>query len=160
MVREDQIIRVRRLIDRVFKKGNTDAIDHIAPISSLTHHRGRMPKALEVYEEVEDLIGERQQEIHEKIARIVEDRYSDRLEAFYEMLAYHYAKSDNQEKAYHYLKLSGDKAVKRRSNREALLFYEDAIAILRQTRQTAERPRGNRFTLSFPWGPDALPELS
>ena len=83
----------------------------------------------------------RRKEIHERIGRAIEELYPDRLEEAYEMLAYHYAKSDDQEKAYHYLKLSGAKAVKSSSNREALVFYKDAIAILRQRPQTAENKR-------------------
>ena len=56
------------------------------------------------------LLLKRRKEIHEKIGKAIENLYSDRLEEFYEMLAYHYAKSDDISKACHYLKLSGDKA--------------------------------------------------
>jgi predicted ATPase len=56
------------------------------------------------------LLLKRRKEIHEKIGRTIEEIYPDRLEEFYEMLAYHYSKSDNPEKACQYLKLSGGKA--------------------------------------------------
>ena len=41
--------------------------------------------------------------------------YPDRLEEFYEMLAYHYARGEDLEKAGHYLTLSGNKAARRHS---------------------------------------------
>jgi len=87
------------------------------------------------------LLLKRRKAIHERIGHAIEELYPDRLEEFYEMLAYHYTKSDNQEKAYHYLKLSGNKAMKGCSNQEALLFYKDAIAILRRKPQTTENKR-------------------
>ncbi|MGD0662146.1 MAG: adenylate/guanylate cyclase domain-containing protein [Syntrophorhabdales bacterium] len=87
------------------------------------------------------LLFTRRKEIHERIGRAIEEIYPDRLEEFCEMLAYHYAKSDNREKAYRYLRRSGGKAVKACSNQEALSFYRDAMAILRERPRTADNKR-------------------
>ena len=57
------------------------------------------------------------------------------------MLAYHYSQSDNKEFAYHYAKLSGTKAVKSCSNREAFQYYRDALAILKEEPDTPENKR-------------------
>jgi class 3 adenylate cyclase len=76
------------------------------------------------------LLLKRRKEIHEKVGWAIESLYAERLEEFYEMLAYHYYKSENLEKAYQYLKLSGNKATKNYSNSEALRFYEEAIQML------------------------------
>ena len=54
------------------------------------------------------LLLKRRKELHGKIGEAIEQIYADRLEEFYEMLAYHYAASDNPEKALYYLKLSGE----------------------------------------------------
>ena len=62
------------------------------------------------------LLQKRRKEIHEKIGEATEQIYAKRLEEFYEMLAYHYTKSENLDKAYQYLKLSGNKAMKNYSN--------------------------------------------
>ena len=51
------------------------------------------------------LLLNRRKEIHERIGHAIEEIYPDRLEEFYEMLAYHYSRSDNKEFAYHYAKL-------------------------------------------------------
>ncbi|MHC4459177.1 MAG: adenylate/guanylate cyclase domain-containing protein, partial [Planctomycetota bacterium] len=45
------------------------------------------------------LLQKRRTEIHEKIGRAIEELWPDRLEEFYEMLAHHYSKSENAEKA-------------------------------------------------------------
>jgi tetratricopeptide (TPR) repeat protein len=84
------------------------------------------------------LLQKRRKEIHEKIAQAIEAIYAGRLEEFFEMLAYHYSKSENPEKAHQYLKLSGDKAMKNYSNSEALQFYQEAIVSLDRMSDTEE----------------------
>ena len=76
------------------------------------------------------LLLKRRKEIHEKTGKAVEELYPERMEEFYEILAYHYARSDNHDKAYHYLKLSGNKATDKHSSWEAIRFYKEAIDIL------------------------------
>ena len=49
------------------------------------------------------LLLKRRKEIHEKIGQAIEELYSERLEEYYELLAYHYVRSDNKEKAVEYL---------------------------------------------------------
>jgi predicted ATPase len=56
------------------------------------------------------LLQKRRKEIHEKIGSAIEQIYAERLEEFYELLAYHYARGKDFEKAYQYLRLSGEKA--------------------------------------------------
>ncbi len=87
------------------------------------------------------LLLKRRKEIHEKIGRAIEEIYPDRLEEFYEMLAYHYSKSDDLDKACQYLKLSGNKAVRSYSNLEAFRFYKDAINILKQKPETEQNKK-------------------
>jgi predicted ATPase len=72
----------------------------------------------------------RRKDIHEKIGNAIQELYPHRLKEFYEMLAYHYSKSDNLEKAYQYLKLSGEKALKNHAHWEAFGFFRDAIKVL------------------------------
>jgi len=63
------------------------------------------------------------------------------LEEFYEMLAYHYGKSENPAKAYQYLKLSGDKAIGRHSAWEAYRFYNESLNALKLLPETEENQR-------------------
>jgi predicted ATPase/class 3 adenylate cyclase len=68
--------------------------------------------------------------IHEKIGLVMEELLHDHLPEFYETLAYHYSQSDNFQKAYDYLKLSGGKAANNYANNEAIRFYKEAIRML------------------------------
>jgi class 3 adenylate cyclase/tetratricopeptide (TPR) repeat protein len=87
------------------------------------------------------LLLSRRKEIHDKIGRAIEGLYPHRLEEFYEMLSYHYAKSDNLEKAYQYFKFSGQKALDNHSYHEAFGFFRDAINVLSRMPDTEERKR-------------------
>jgi len=87
------------------------------------------------------LLLKRRKEIHEKIGQAIEQLYGERLEEFYEMLAHHYSRSDNSEKAHQYLKLSGDKAVQNYSNKEAFRFYREAISTLKKQAETEDNRR-------------------
>ena len=87
------------------------------------------------------LLLKRRKEIHEKIGQAIEQLYSQRLEEFYEMLAHHYSRAENSEKAYHYLKLSGDKATRNYAKWEAIGFYREAIGILNKQPDTEENKR-------------------
>ncbi len=84
------------------------------------------------------LLLKRRTEIHEKIGEAIEALYSGRLEEYYEMLAYHYSKSDDLEKAYQYLKLSGEKSMRSHSTWEAFHFFKEALQVLKKKPETEE----------------------
>ena len=83
----------------------------------------------------------RRKEIHGKIAKAIEELYADRLEEFYEMLAYHYARGEGLQKAGQYLTLLGNKAARRNSLWEAYSFYKEALAALRRLPETEDRKK-------------------
>ena len=87
------------------------------------------------------LLLKRRQEIHQKAGRAIEQIYSDRLEECYEMLAYHYSRGEDFEKAARYLTLSGDKAARRHALRESHGFYKEALDALRRLPETEERKK-------------------
>ncbi len=89
----------------------------------------------------DSLLVKRRKEIHERIARAIEGLYAERLEEFYEMLAYHYSKSENVSKACQYLKLSGDKARGNFSTSEGFSFYREAANLLRNQPETSDNIR-------------------
>ncbi len=99
------------------------------------------------------LLIKRRKEIHQRIGKAIEDIYADRLEEFYEMLAHHYSRSDNLEKAFHYLRLSSVKVGSLNSIIEAVRFGKEAIEVLKQMPQTDENKRRGiemRLMLSGP----------
>jgi class 3 adenylate cyclase/tetratricopeptide (TPR) repeat protein len=109
------------------------------------------------------LLLKRRKEIHEKIGKAIEEIYPDRLEEFYEMLGYHYSRSDNLDKACQYLKLSGNKAMKAYSNLEAFHFYKDAINVVRRKPETEQNKKERLeviLLMAIPMGILAYPEDS
>jgi tetratricopeptide (TPR) repeat protein len=108
------------------------------------------------------LLTKRRNEIHENIGKAIEEIYVERLEEFYEILAYHYSKSENLQKAAHYLKLSGLKAAGKHSPLEALLHYQEALKVLKQLPESVENKKAQievcllsyvpLIILSFPEG--------
>jgi len=87
------------------------------------------------------LLLKRRKEIHTRIARAIEDLYAERLEEFYEMLAYHYSRSDSFEKACRYSRLSGEKAEGNYSHREACDFYKGAIDMVNKLPENEENKK-------------------
>jgi class 3 adenylate cyclase/tetratricopeptide (TPR) repeat protein len=87
------------------------------------------------------LLLKRRKELHERIGQAVEQLYSKRLEEFYEILAHHYYHSENVEKAYDYLRFSGEKAMRHNSAWEALDYYQKAIAVLDRLPEDIDQKR-------------------
>jgi len=87
------------------------------------------------------LLIKRRKEIHERIGKAIEEIYAERLEESYEMLAHHYSRSDNLEKAFEYLRLSSLKTGLRWALLEAVRFGREAVTILNQMPQTDENKR-------------------
>jgi class 3 adenylate cyclase/tetratricopeptide (TPR) repeat protein len=113
------------------------------------------------------LLLKRRKEIHETIGRAIEQLYAERLEEFYEMLAYHYSKSDNLKKAYHYLKQSGIKAIGNHSAWEAYAYYRDAFDVLDRLSETEDNKEDQLELIDLAYRPmvylaysvDCLPML-
>lgn len=72
--------------------------------------------------------------LHKRVGREIEKQHPNDIEKFYEVLLYHYSKSDDLEKTAHYLKLLADKASSNCANWEAIRLYCDAIDALRKQR--------------------------
>jgi class 3 adenylate cyclase/ribosomal protein L40E len=93
------------------------------------------------------LLQKRRREIHEKIGKAIEQIYMNRLEEFYEMLAYHYQKAANHMKAYQYLVQAGDAAARLYAYAESRLHYAMALEALAQLPDTEGNHRRRVDTL-------------
>jgi class 3 adenylate cyclase/tetratricopeptide (TPR) repeat protein len=87
------------------------------------------------------LLIKRRKEIHQRIGKAIEELYPERLEEFYEMLAHHYSRSENLEKAYQYLLLSTMKVAFNYSLWEAFRLGKEAMNVLSQMPRTEENKR-------------------
>jgi len=138
------------LIKRVTGIPTQEMTPHLSVLrdSELLYERGIFPQATYIFrhsltQEVayESLLQKKKQEIHERIGQAIEELHSDRIEEFCEMLAYHYSRSENLEKAYLYLKQSGGKATLNYSYQSSLLFYREAINVLGKLPETEKNKR-------------------
>ena len=78
----------------------------------------------------ESLLKKRRQEIHCRIAQTIEGLYADRLPEHYELLAYHYARSGQVEKAIEYLLLAGEKSNQSMAAQAACGFFRHALELV------------------------------
>ncbi len=69
--------------------------------------------------------------LHAAVGAAIEALYGDRADEFVNELAVHYARSDDDEKAAHWLVRAGDRAKSLYANDEALAFYRSAQQRLR-----------------------------
>jgi len=76
------------------------------------------------------LLKKDRREIHERVARVMEAFFQQRLPEFYEILAYHYTRGESPLKAVEYLMRSGEKSLARYAVAEAHQYYEQAYRII------------------------------
>ena len=79
----------------------------------------------------QSLLAKRRKDLHGAIGRGVESLYADRLDEHAPILAYHYARSEHQEKAIAYALRAGDQAARLCANAEATTYYEHALTMAR-----------------------------
>jgi len=77
-------------------------------------------------------------ELHRKIGAYIEAHYADNLAQFYDLLAHHYDRGQQWDKALHYLILAGDKARSEYANESAIAYYRRALEIAPQDPRAAE----------------------
>jgi class 3 adenylate cyclase/tetratricopeptide (TPR) repeat protein len=84
------------------------------------------------------LLESRRRELHGRAGHAIERLAADRLDDQYELLAYHFARSDEDEKAAEYLILANRKAGARNAMEEAISYFYDAVEALRRLADTRE----------------------
>ena len=77
----------------------------------------------------QSILPHRRKQMHLKVADSIEKVFSEKLHEFYGMLAYHYSKGENLDKAEDALIKAGEEALKSSASNEALNYYQDALAL-------------------------------
>ena len=80
----------------------------------------------------------RRKELHLSIGKMLESIHKNRLEEYYETLAYHFYQGEDIEKSLQYMTLAGDKAFRLHSTREAMEFYQKAIELIKRQPESTE----------------------
>ena len=76
------------------------------------------------------LLKKERQVIHERIARVMEQLFRDRIPEFYETLAFHFKQGHSILKAVHYLINSGEKSLGRYAVEESHQYFKEALELL------------------------------
>jgi len=85
------------------------------------------------------LLKKERRAIHERIGRVMEQLFHNRLPEFYETLAYHFKQGQSIIKAVSYLMKAGGKSLKRYAVEEAHQYYQEAYdLLLNKTEKTKE----------------------
>ncbi len=74
------------------------------------------------------ILAERRRGIHRRVAQAIETLFEDRLDEFTSLLAYHYTRAEDWEKAQEYLFKAGDQAGRMAADTEALEHFRQAEA--------------------------------
>jgi len=77
----------------------------------------------------ESILPKKRKELHLRIAEAIESVFSGRISEFFGMLALHFSKAEDLEKAETYLIRAGQEALKSSASDEALHFYKEALKI-------------------------------
>ena len=78
------------------------------------------------------ILPEKRKILHLKVADTIEKVFSEKLHAFYGMLAYHYSRAANLKKTEEALIKAGEAALKTSASSEALTYYLEALRLYRK----------------------------
>jgi len=93
----------------------------------------------------ESLLKQRRQEIHGRIARAIEELYAHRLEPHYELLAHHYGRSGESEKAVEYLMLAAEKSHQNKAAQAAYEFFRQALNVAESAHLSLDPEKDRRI---------------
>lgn len=83
------------------------------------------------------LLRKTRRDIHADCARVIEGRFADHLHDAYGMLAYHYLRAENLEKAEEFTLKAGELAARTAASHEALRYFREAYRIYQVVHGTA-----------------------
>lgn len=91
----------------------------------------------------------KRKEIHNRVANLLEQIYSNNLSSFYEEVARHYLACDRHGRATKYFKLAGDKAKNLYAVDQALTFYEQVLDIKKRYGTDIPKPAYREIMLNL-----------
>jgi len=98
------------------------------------------------------LLKKERREVHEKIARVMEGVFQDRLAEFYETLAFHFARGQSVAKAVDYLVKSGEKSLARYAVEEAHQYFKKAFELLSLKEEKSNSEKTMLISILNSWG--------
>ena len=86
----------------------------------------------------ESILQQKRKELHLQVAQSIEKVFNERLYEFYGMLALHYIKAENYEKAEEYLIKAGEEALRSSASCEALNYYQEGLKLYLQANKDTD----------------------
>jgi len=136
------------LIKRITGLTEQELLSHLSGLkdSELLYERGIYPQSTYIFKHAltqevayDSLLLKRKREIHEEIGQAIEALYPDRLEEFYETLAYHSSRGEDWERANNYNREAGLKAHSFSAFEEAQSYFEASLQALKKLPRTRGR---------------------
>jgi class 3 adenylate cyclase/tetratricopeptide (TPR) repeat protein len=127
------------LIKRVTNIAEQELLSQLSVLkdSELLYERGIYPESTYIFKHAltqevayNGLLLKKRKDIHEKIAEAIEALYPERLGEHCDLLAYHYGRSANAEKALEFLELANQKAARLNAVEEAKAHFDEAMGLL------------------------------
>ncbi len=136
-----------KLINKLIPLSEQELLSHLSALknSELVYERGVYPQSTYVFKHAltqevayNSLLARKRKQIHKKIGTAIEELYQDRIEEHYELLAYHYIRSDEVGKALDFLEFANKKASMLSAMEEAKASFQDALKLLDQLPESQE----------------------
>ncbi|MEM7343630.1 MAG: tetratricopeptide repeat protein, partial [Chloroflexota bacterium] len=77
----------------------------------------------------ETMLYSQRQQLHSTIGTVLETRYQNNEGEVIDLLAYHYSRGDNRQKALYYLHRAGEKALIGHANEAAISYFNEALSV-------------------------------
>jgi serine/threonine protein kinase/tetratricopeptide (TPR) repeat protein len=77
----------------------------------------------------DSILVKKKKQLHSEVARAIESVFRTRLPEFYGMLAFHYSRAEEMEKAEEYLFKAGEEALRAAASNEALNYFQDTLEL-------------------------------
>ena len=128
----DMLYALANLEESVLQDGLSQLVDH-----ELLYQRGRPPQATYTFKHAlvqdaayQSLLRRTRQQIHERIAQLLEASFPEVVEAQPEVVAHHYSEARQNEKAIGYWQQAGRRAIQRSANQEAIHHLHNALELI------------------------------
>jgi predicted ATPase len=114
--------------------------------AELFYQRGRPPRARYVFKHalIQDaayasLLKSTRQQVHQRIAQVLEGQFPEMVATQPELLAHHLSEAGHPAEAVGYWQRAGERAVARSANLEAISHLKTGLAVLQTLPETTER---------------------
>ena len=128
-----------KLLNKLMPLSEQELLSHLSVLknSELLYERGVYPYSTYVFKHAltqevayNSLLARKRKQIHKEIGTAIEELYQDRIEEHFELLAYHYTRSDEIGKALDFLEFANQKASMLSAMDEAKTSFQSALELL------------------------------